>query len=340
METVRDILTGKTDAKVLMQTYPEYRDTVLKTFAGIRKEDGSAAVTALIEAYRNKAIQANETIRKSGENPKTINAFLPDVIKARIALHLLEEAHLEAQSGRGTGSESGRRSSRESDRKPGRKPERKQGSKQGNKQTGRLNAWDGMLLQVLLFETALRRKAVSLMQFRMLWPFIVNKRRLMPLVNGKGIYCFYSDRLLKEVVNLVGNENFLEIGAGDGTLTRLLSEAGATGKATDDYSWAHYIRYPEFVEHLDAEAALRKYKPGVVICSWPPPGNPFEKAIFKTESVHTYLVIGSRNPLFSGAREAYQNPRDFTMEDSTRLASWVLPPSTDNAVYVFRRNSR
>jgi len=123
-------------------------------------------------------------------------------------------------------------------------------------------------------------------------------------------------------------------------LTRFLKEKGSKCLATDDYSWEHYIKYPDFVEKLEAGEALKKYQPETVISSWTPPNNTFEKHIFQTDSVNTYVVIGSKNHLGSGNQEVYQNQDSFYMEYSEELSELILPPSQNNAVYIFRRKNQ
>ena len=202
----------------------------------------------------------------------------------------------------------------------------------------RFNLFNGWLAQKLLFEgKGLRRKPVSLARFAVTWPFLTQKRFLMPLVEPKGIYCFYSDRLVTELAALIGDRTALEIGAGDGTLARFLVDAGVELVAVDDRSWQQSIDYPDAVRHMDARSALRTYRPAVVVCSFPPVGNTFEREVFKTRSVELYVVIASRNELAAGDWDAYRRQTAFTMEHDPSLSRAVLPPELQPAVYVFRR---
>jgi hypothetical protein len=201
----------------------------------------------------------------------------------------------------------------------------------------RLYFWERFVLQKLLFKRDFDRKPVSLALFRVFWLAIINKRALMPLVNQKGIYCFFSKELIRELAKLFSDKKCLEIGAGDGALTRLLAAQGVSCVATDDHSWDYYIKYPDFVEKADAREALSKYNPEIVICSWPVPGNAYEKYVFRTRSVDMYVVIGSKNPRNSGDYETYNQVKDFALEAGDRLSSLVLPPSDENAVLIFRR---
>lgn len=201
----------------------------------------------------------------------------------------------------------------------------------------RFNLLNGFVAQKLLFADGLERKPVSLFWFRILWPLIWQKRLLMPLVQPEGIYCFYSQQLLRALAEMIGARPCLEIAAGDGTLTRFLAQRGVQVQASDDYSWEHSVRYPEWVARLDAKEALRLHVPEVVICSWPPAGNSFERQVFRTRSVQLYIVIGSRHRHAAGNWGDYQEQTAFSFEEDTKLSRLVVPPELDARVYLFRR---
>jgi hypothetical protein len=203
----------------------------------------------------------------------------------------------------------------------------------------RFNLFNGLPAQWLLFKKGLERKPVSMFWFRLLWPLIWQKRYLMPLVESKGIYCFYSAPLVSELVRLVGGRTCLEIGAGDGTLTGFLRDCGADVTATDDFSWSHKIQYPPCVVRMDARSALRKYKPQVAICSWPPAQNTFEAEVFRTPSVELYVAILSRFRFASGNWDDYESQKAFSIERAPDLSRLVLPPELGSEVVVFRRRS-
>ena len=204
----------------------------------------------------------------------------------------------------------------------------------------RFNLVNGWLAQRLLFKgKGLERKPVSLARFAVTWPFLTQKRFLMPLVEPKGIYCFYSRKLVKELANEIGDRKALEIAAGDGTLSRFLRQEGVDITATDDYSWSHSIDFPDDVENQDATTALKEHEPQVVICSWPPAGNDFEHQVFRTKSVELYVVIASQHAFASGNWTAYSQQQDFEYSEDKDLSRLVLPPELEGAVYVFRRTS-
>lgn len=201
----------------------------------------------------------------------------------------------------------------------------------------RFNLFNGFIAQSLLFSKGLERKPVSLFWFRLFWPLVWQKKRLMPLVQPKGIYCFYSRELIEALAGMIASRSCLEIGAGDGTLTRFLKGRGVEITATDSHGWSQAVAYPDWVVRLDAREALVKYAPEVVICSWPPSRNDFERQVFATPSVQLYIVIGSRHQFAFGNWKDYLQQSAFELEEDKRLGALVLPPELEPAVYVFRR---
>jgi len=201
----------------------------------------------------------------------------------------------------------------------------------------RFNWLNGYCAQRLFFGREFERKPTSLFWFRLVWPLLWQKKFLMPLVETKGIYCFYSRELVAKLASLIGARRCLEIGAGDGTLARFLAQYGVRITATDDHSWAHSIRYPPDVVNCDAKEALERYRPEVVVCSWPPAGNAFERHVFRIRSVQTYIVIGSRLQFASGNWADYRNQSSFLIAEDPDLSRLVLPPELGSAVYVFQR---
>jgi len=201
----------------------------------------------------------------------------------------------------------------------------------------RFNLLNGYIAQKLLFSGGLERKPVSLFWFRLFWPLVWQKKRLMPLVQPRGIYCFYSRALIEALAGMIASRSCLEIGAGDGTLTRFLKNQGVRLTATDNHGWNNAVEYPEWVIKLDAREALSTYAPEAVICSWPPSQNDFERYVFNTPSVQLYIVIGSCHPFAFGNWKDYKQQSTFNFEEDKKLGAQVLPPELGAAVYVFRR---
>lgn len=198
---------------------------------------------------------------------------------------------------------------------------------------------NGQILQRLFFRRGLERKPVSTLAYTLLWPLARQRRYVMPLVRPRGVYCFYSAALVRRLAKLIGSRETLEIAAGDGTLSRFLRQRGVDVVATDNHSWARSIDYPDDVVRQDAVAALRARRPQVVVCSWPPVGNAFEREVFRTPSVQTYIVIGSTRETGSGNWFDYRRQTGFTYVRDLSMGRLVLPRYQGNAVLIFQRRA-
>lgn len=89
----------------------------------------------------------------------------------------------------------------------------------------------------------------------------------------------------------------LEVGAGRGDLAGWLRARGVPIVATDDGSWLDGRRrwprgLPDGVEPLSYEAALARYRPALVLCSWMPLGEDWTPAFRACPSAREYLLIG------------------------------------------------
>ncbi len=299
-------LAGNPNLDDMVSRYPEvWEETGRELIAAAQTgrtqtlNEQAARARAAAELWKNR-------IAKSRNNPKVIESALPHVIKSRMALLALSKCYLAANSGKVSGKV-------------------------------RFNLVNGYIIQKLLFSRHLTRKPASLRWFKLLWPLVTQKKILMPLLQDKGIYCFYTKELITALQVQIGSRSCLEIAAGDGTLARFLNEKGTSTIATDDLSWGHAIEYPENVENLNAKKALLKYSPQAVICSWPPPGNSFERHVFTTKSVELYIVIGSRHKFVTGCWESYAEQSGFEWSIDENMSRLVLPPGSGNAVLVFRR---
>ncbi|MDZ4202136.1 MAG: hypothetical protein U1C96_08355 [Gallionella sp.] len=202
---------------------------------------------------------------------------------------------------------------------------------------GRLNLLNAFVAQKLLFAKDFERKPVAMFWFRLLWPLLWQRAALMPLVQPRGIYCFYSRELIAALIGMIASRRCLEIAAGDGTLSRFLQAQGVDIVATDNYGWKHAVQYPADVIKMEAAEALEKYAPQVVLCSWPPSNNDFERRVFNTASVQLYIVISSRHQFASGNWKDYTGQGTFSLAEDKALSRLVLPPELESAVYVFRR---
>ncbi len=290
----------------LMERYPELWEDTGKKLVAAASQGQANVVNELIHQAKSAADLWSTRIAKSRNNPKVIESGLPYILKSRMLLLALDKCNLAAAAGKVHGKV-------------------------------RLNLWNGYIIQKLLFSHHLTRRPVSLRLFHFWWHFISQKKLLIPLVQMKGIYCFYSKELVRQLTQIIGDRKCLEIAAGDGTLARFLREQGSNVIATDDYSWKHAIEYSEEIEKIGAKQALEKHQPQAVLCSWPPPGNNFEKHVFATESTELYIMIGSRYQFASGDWASYSSQTKFDWSIDEQLSKLVIPPELESAVIVFRR---
>ncbi len=294
--------------KELCFRYPQEWEQVQQELAQALAGGSQEALQSFLKRLSIKATLPKGSLKGMRGTNKILESGLTHVIRYRMA-HLAVKQHLVSVA---SGVESGKI---------------------------RFNFLNGFIAQKLLFFQGLERKPVSMFWFRLLWPLLWQKRLLMPLVQPEGIYCFYSSNLISGLAGLIGQRKCCEIAAGDGTLSRFLMAKGINITATDDYSWEHSVKYPDWVVKRDAKEALSMDRPEVVICSWPPANNAFEKQIFKTRSVQMYIVIGSRHQIAAGNWDEYSRQVNFVCEEEKNLSRFVLPPELDSAVYVFRRKA-
>ena len=290
----------------LRARHPEEWETVSEGLLAALATGRAERLARWLQGVAAEARHWRTRIGKSGGNPQVEAAAAPALRRERMARLAVEKTAVALAARESTG-------------------------------VVRLGPWSGLAAQRLLFSSGLRRKAVSMAAFRLLWPLVPDRRLLMPLVQPRGIYCFYSRAFLRAIAALVGDRTCLEVAAGDGTLARLLGAERLQVRATDDGSWGHAIAYPPEVERLDAREAILRYAPRTVLCSWPPPANPFERRILEAPSVELYVVVASRHRFAAGDWPAYERQRDFEWGVDERLSRLVLPPELDPAVLVFRR---
>jgi len=292
--------------KELCSRYPQEWELVQKELAEALAGGRQEALQSFLKRLSLKATLPKGNLKGMRGNSKILESGLTHVLRYRMA-HLAVKQHFVSVA---SGVESGKI---------------------------RFNFLNGFIAQKLLFSHGLERKPVTMFWFKLFWPLIWQKRLLMPLVQPEGIFCFYSTGLISGLVDLTGQRKCCEIAAGDGTLSRFLMAKGVNITATDDYSWEHSVKYPDWVIKRNAKEALSMERPEVVICSWPPANNAFEKHIFKTRSVQMYIVIGSRHQFAAGNWDEYGRQANFECQEEKSLSRLVLPPELDSAVYVFRR---
>lgn len=301
-DEVLEWLRSKPTLAEVRQAYPAEWQAVERRVADLVAQDDAAAVTAAL------ASMANPVADTPGRR-RPVQETVSLRIRQYLTVEAIHQAYVAAETGVTTGAV-------------------------------RFGLVGGYLAQKLLFARDLERKPVSLFWFRLVWPLVRRRRSLMPLVRPRGIYCFYSRRLIKKLARLIDGRGCLEIAAGDGTLARFLAADGVAITATDDHSWQQSIDYPDTVLRQSAGKALRTHRPTVVICSWPPAGNSFERQVFETPSVELYIVISTRHELSAGNWETYRSQQGFELVEESGLGRLLLPPENDGAVLLFHRRSR
>lgn len=287
----------------LMRDYPAEWSAIGPKLVDASKQ-GPQALHALMQAARAQAAPWRERWKKSHGNPQVLQSALPALVRERLVRLAVEEVLQRAA----TGVEEG---------------------------PVRLGWWSGLLVQRLLFARGLERKPASLGAFRALWPLVFDRRKVMPLVQQRGVYCFYSSALVDGLARLVGPRPCVEVAAGDGTLSRFLRARGVDVRATDDFSWSHAVTYPDDVERLDAAAALARYQPRVVLSSFPPPGNAFERKVLAAPHVELYVVVTTAHRFAAGDWDAYDASPRLTRRADEGLSRAVLPPEVDPLVLIF-----
>jgi len=132
----------------------------------------------------------------------------------------------------------------------------------------------------------------------------------------------YIDCLAKEINKLVGSQLVLEVAAGDGMLSHYLRQRRVNIIATDSAEWYNTVKRRDKVELLDAVAAIRKYRPIIVIASWLPYEAEIDIAIFD-ENAHYIILIGEENgatgsPKFWNTEYWKKNYRRSYLEECDR----------------------
>ncbi len=299
---VRAWLASDPPLAELREAFP-YEWSVVERELGEALDGGDAAQLA---AYAQRIASPAPVRAGSPRSPSGLDARLAASVRQRMAAAAIRSISLRAATG-ATGS------------------------------SVRFGRWSGRLAQGLLFRQGLERKPVSMLRFKLTWPLVGQRARLMPLVQPQGIYCFFSSAFVRRVAELIDGPA-IEIAAGDGTLTRFLRGRGVAITATDDHSWED-VHFTDEVERLDARAALGAHRPEVVLCSWPPAGNTFEQHVFATPSVRRYIVVGNRQTAGWGDQSAYADAANlgFTAREAPELSRLILPPELEPVVLVFDR---
>lgn len=202
---------------------------------------------------------------------------------------------------------------------------------------------DVMAMNLLLLARLKSGHVFSAEGFDRVWSWIKDPIWAASELQRQGVWSVPTQDLSEKMAGLCQGRRVLELGAGNGLLCHSLKRQGVDITAVDDESWSlggKSIRARGVeVLRMDATQALKQFSPEVVICSWAPVGNSFERDIFRTKSVQTYLAILSRHSFASGNWGAYKDQKAFNCSTSEPLNSLIRPIEIEQQLLIFRRNA-
>lgn len=125
----------------------------------------------------------------------------------------------------------------------------------------------------------------------------------------------YIEQLSIAIKNLKLKSTILEVCAGDGMLSKHLTDNNIKIVATDDCSWASVIQ-GDNVERYDAIKAIEKFKPELVIASWIPFQHSIDYQILLTKVKH-FIFIGETHGGCCGSDYIWDNYKNagYTMTE-------------------------
>lgn len=134
-------------------------------------------------------------------------------------------------------------------------------------------------------------------------------------------------RALAKTLLRLGSKKVLEVGAGDGRLTRWLAqELGNQVEihASDSGEWNDGIlRQPVTdILPLSYQEAIGHVLPDTVISSWMPFHENWTTAFLKASSVQSYILIGEES--CCGNNCAWRTPRRWELEEIQEFRRWSL----------------
>lgn len=201
---------------------------------------------------------------------------------------------------------------------------------------------DVMVMNLLLLARLKSGHVFSAEGFDRVWGWMKDPIWAASELQRQGVWSVPTQDLSSKIADLCQGRRVLELGAGNGLLSHSLKRRGVDITAVDDESWSlggKSIRAREVeVLRRDATQALKQFSPEVVICSWAPVGNLFERDIFRTKSVQTYLAISSRHSFASGNWGAYKEQKEFNCSTSEGINSLIRPFEIEQQLLIFRRN--
>lgn len=200
---------------------------------------------------------------------------------------------------------------------------------------------DRAVMSCLILPMILNR-LVTNSDFDRRWGWLNEKIWAAAELQRQGIWSVPTVELIERFTEHCQGKKVLELGAGRGLLYGPLRDRGLDITAVDDGSWnigssGAKSLAGRTIETMDAREALNNLRPDVVLCSWPPAGNPFEEHIFNSPSVRLYLAVVSRHSFASGNWSSYKNQTKFECSMSEPLNRLLRPLETEQQVLIFRK---
>ena len=176
------------------------------------------------------------------------------------------------------------------------------------------------------------------------WLKLKDKYTACRSVQSAGFWFVPTQEFCSRIADLAAGRPILELGSGRGLLVAGLAQRGLVVTGVDDESWAgartKIKKTAALISCKSAQDALKDSKPEVVISAWPPPGNLFEAAIFKTKSVNLYLAVVSRHRFASGNWDSYKRQNDFDCVSIEAANQDLRPIEAEQQLLIFRRKGK
>lgn len=149
-----------------------------------------------------------------------------------------------------------------------------------------------------------------------------------------GIYCLPTTELIDYLKSMIKDKSTIEIGAGHGTIGRLLNIPSTDSflqekpemKAIYDKIKQPTAKYGKNVEKLEAEEALRKYKPAMVIAAWvthkyEPKKHFNEGNMF---GIREHKILEKANYIFIGNESTHRRKIILDIPHDTIYPDWLV----------------
>ena len=175
---------------------------------------------------------------------------------------------------------------------------------------------------------------------------------LMLFAYKKAIYSYFTEELIQWIFDNVYLTNAIEIGSGNGSLCRFLGIRGTDSKIQDSPEVKRYyqlarqptIKYPYYVEKIDAISAIQKYHPSTVIASWVTQKYNENKpglggSIYGVDE--KYIIDNVDRYIFIGNEKTHYTKEILDFKHRTIKEKWLVSRSSNqecNLIYIWDKN--